>query len=43
MYATLLQFVTDLFEALQVILSWLEDVHVVLGLSSHYYQLFPLF
>ena len=33
----LLQFFTDLFEILQdlVLLSWSEDVHLVLGLSSH--------
>ena len=31
----LLQFYTHLFETLQVFLSWSEDVHVVLGLSSH--------
>ena len=30
----LLQFLTDLFETLQVFLSWSEDVHQVLGLSS---------
>ena len=28
---------TDLFESLQVFLSWSEDVHVVLGLSSRYF------
>ena len=33
----LLQFLTDLFGTLQVFLSWSEDVHLVLGLSSHYY------
>ena len=32
----LLQFLTDLFETLQVFLSWSEDVHLVLGLSSCY-------
>ena len=28
-------FLTDLFETLQVFLSWSEDVHLVLGLSFH--------
>ena len=32
----LLQFYTHLYEILQVFLSWSEDVHVVLGFSSHY-------
>ena len=32
----LLQFLIDLFETLQVFLSWSEDVHLVLGLSSRY-------
>ena len=32
----LLQFLIDLFETLQVFLSWSEDVHVVLGLSFYY-------
>ena len=40
----LLQFLTDLFETLRVFLSWSEDVHLILGLSSHYFcQLLPLF
>ena len=29
----LLQFLTDLFETLQLILSWSEDMHLILGLS----------
>ena len=33
----LLQFNTDLFEILKVFLSWSEDVHVIMGLSSHYF------
>ena len=33
----LLQFYTKLFEILQVFLSWSEDVHVLLGLSSHHF------
>ena len=41
----LLQFLTHLFETLQMFLSWSEAAHLVLGLSSRYffYQLFPLF
>ena len=41
----LLQFYTKLFEILQVFLSWSEDVHVLLGLSSHHFLsiFFPLF
>ena len=43
----LLQFLTDLFESLQVFLSWSEDVHLVwgLGLSSRYFFLstFPTY
>ena len=48
-HANLLQFFTDLFETLQMFVSWSKDVHLVLGLSSLYfiiiiiYQLFPLF
>ena len=39
-----LQFLTDHFETLQVFLSWSEDVHVVFGLSSHYFlSTFPTF
>ena len=33
----LLQFHTDLFETLQVFLSLSEDVHMVLGIFSHFY------
>ena len=46
MDATPLTVLTNLFETLQEFLSWSEDVHLVLGLSSRYfffYQLFPLF
>ena len=35
----LLQFYTKLFETLQVLLSWSEDVHVLLGLLSHHFLL----
>ena len=31
---------TDLFETLQVFLSWSEDVHLVFGLSSHYFFIY---
>ena len=37
LWTQLLLVFTDLFETLQVFLSWSEDVHLVLGLSSHYF------
>ena len=30
-------FIPNVLETLQMFLSWSEDVHVLLGLSSHYY------
>ena len=36
----LLQFLTNLFETLLIFLWWSEDVHLVLGLSSHIFFFF---
>ena len=37
LWIQLLQFLSGLFETLHVFFSWSKDVHVVLGLFSHYF------
>ena len=39
----LLQFLIDLFETLHVVLSWSEDVYLVWGLFSLFFQFFLFF